>query len=372
MAEAEIDALVIGGGVIGLAVARALALSGMAVVIAEKAQQFGMETSSRNSEVIHAGIYYPPGSLKARLCLEGRDRLYAFCDARGVPYRRCGKFIVATRETQVPGLEKILANAQASGVTDLAWMDGAAVRALEPDIACERAIFSPSTGIIDSHAYMLALLGEAEAHGAILACQTEVTAIRRSGDHWAVHVAGDDGEPALTTARVINCAGLWASAVAGAIEGMDPAHVPVTRYAKGCYFSYVGATRFSHLIYPVPEPGGLGTHLTLDMARGARFGPDVEWIDTLDYEVPPERHATFLAAVRAFWPGVDSERLQPAYSGIRPKIAGPADPAADFRFDGPEVHGLPGVFNLFGIESPGLTASLAIAEHVRAMVEQAA
>lgn len=370
MAEAQVDALVIGGGVIGLAVARALALSGMDVVIAERAQQFGMETSSRNSEVIHAGIYYPPGSLKAQLCVEGRDRLYAFCEERGVAHRRCGKFIVATQESQVPGLEKILANARASGVDDLQWVDGDTVRALEPDILCERAILSPSTGIIDSHGYMMALLGEAEAHGAILACQTEVTAIRRDGSNWAIHVDGGD-EPALVARRVINCAGLWASAIAGLVEGMDKAHVPATRYAKGCYFSYTGSTRFRHLIYPVPEPGGLGTHLTLDMAGGARFGPDVEWIDTLDYEVPPSRHAKFLAAVRAFWPGVDPEKLQPAYSGIRPKISGPDDPAADFRFSAPDEHGVPGVFNLFGIESPGLTASLAIAEHVRALVEGA-
>lgn len=371
MAQAEVDALVVGGGVIGLAVARALALSGMEVVIAERAPQFGMETSSRNSEVIHAGIYYPPDSLKARFCVEGRDRLYAFCEERGVAHRRCGKFIVATQESQVPGLEAILANARASRVEDLQWVDGAAVRALEPDILCERAILSPSTGIIDSHAYMMALLGEAEAHGAILACQTDVTAIRRAGPDWAIHVDGGD-EPALAARRVINCAGLWASEMAMRVEGMDGAHVPVTRYAKGCYFSYAGATRFRHLIYPVPEPGGLGTHLTLDMAGGARFGPDVNWVDTLDYEVSPDRHAKFLAAVRLFWPGVDAERLQPAYAGIRPKISGPGDPAADFRFSAPDEHGLPGIFNLFGIESPGLTASLAIAEHVRALVEGAA
>lgn len=371
MADAQVDALVIGGGVIGLAVARALALAGMDVVIAERAQQFGMETSSRNSEVIHAGIYYPPGSLKAQLCVEGRDRLYAFCTERGVAHRRCGKFIVATKDAQVPGLEKILGNARASGVDDLEWVDGGAVRAMEPDILCERAILSPSTGIIDSHGYMMALLGEAEAHGAVLACHTDVTAIRRAGANWAIHVGGDE-VAALVARRVINCAGLWASETARLIEGMDGAFVPDTRYAKGCYFSYVGKTRFRHLIYPVPEPGGLGTHLTLDMAGGARFGPDVEWIDTLDYEVPPARHAKFLAAVRAFWPGVDPDKLQPAYAGVRPKIGGPEDPAADFRFSGPDEHGLPGVINLFGIESPGLTASLAIAEQVRRMVEGAA
>ncbi len=371
MADAQVDALVIGGGVIGLAVARALALAGMDVVIAERAQQFGMETSSRNSEVIHAGIYYPPGSLKAQMCIEGRDLLYAFCDARGVAHRRCGKFIVATKDAQVPGLEKILGNARASGVDDLQWVDGDAVRALEPDILCERAILSPSTGIIDSHGYMMALLGEAEAHGAVLACHTDVTAIRRSGANWAVHVGGDEA-PALVARRVINCAGLWASETARLVEGMDAASVPDTRYAKGCYFSYTGKTRFRHLIYSVPEPGGLGTHLTLDMAGGARFGPDVEWIDALDYEVPPSRHAKFLAAVRSFWPGVDPDKLQPAYAGVRPKIGGPEDPAADFRFSAPADHGVAGVFNLFGIESPGLTASLAIAGHVRNLVEGAA
>ncbi|MEO0031431.1 MAG: hypothetical protein RIS94_1189 [Pseudomonadota bacterium] len=368
MAEAQLDALVIGGGVIGLAVARALAMQGMETIIAERAAHFGMETSSRNSEVIHAGIYYAPGSLKARLCVAGRDALYDFCDSHGVPYRRSGKFIVATRTEQVPALDAILNNARASGVEDLAWMDGAAVRAAEPDILCERAIFSPSTGIIDSHAYMTALLGEAEAHGAVLACATRIGAIRRIPEGWAVYLEGED-EPALTTRRVINCAGLWASEVARAVEGMDERDIPATRYAKGCYFSYSGSTRFRHLIYPVPEPGGLGTHLTLDMGGGARFGPDVEWIDTLDYEVSPDRHARFLGAVRAFWPGVDPERLQPAYSGIRPKISGPGEPAADFRFSGPDEHGAPGVFHLYGIESPGLTASLAIAAHVRDMVE---
>lgn len=370
MEQDHVDVLVVGAGVVGLAVARALALAGMDVVIAERAAQPGMETSSRNSEVIHAGIYYTPGSLKARLCIEGRDALYAFCAERGVAHRRCGKFIVATAPSQVAGLDAILANARASGVDDLQWIDGAQVRREEPDILCERAIHSPSTGIIDSHGYMMALLGEAEAHGALLACQTDVTAIRRAGSNWAVHIDGGD-DPVLLARTIVNCAGLWASTVAGLVEGMDAAHVPVTRYAKGCYFSYAGATRFRHLIYPVPEPGGLGTHLTLDMAGGARFGPDVEWVDDLDYEVPAAGHSRFLAAVRAFWPGVDPDRLQPAYAGIRPKISGPGEPAADFALCGPDTHGLPGIFNLFGIESPGLTASLAIARHVREVVESA-
>jgi L-2-hydroxyglutarate oxidase LhgO len=338
-----VDALVIGAGVIGLAVARALAMAGMETVIAERGPQFGMETSSRNSEVIHAGIYYPPASFKARMCLEGRRVLYEFCEARGVPHRRCGKLVVATHGGQVGALESIMANAVASGVDDLAWLDGDGARAREPDIVCERAIFSPSTGIIDSHAYMLALLGETEAHGAILACNTEVNAIRPVAGGWAVHIAGV------------------------AIEGMPAAAVPVTRYAKGCYFSYGERTRFRHLVYPAPEPGGLGTHLTLDLAGAVRFGPDVEWIVAPDYGFPPDRHGSFLAAIRQFWPGVCPENLHPAYVGIRPKLAGPSETAADFRFDGPAEHGLPGVFHLFGIESPGLTSSLAIADHVRAM-----
>lgn len=368
MSEVQLDALVIGGGVIGLAVARALAMRGMETIIAEREPQLGMETSSRNSEVIHAGIYYPPASLKARLCLAGRNALYDFCDRHGVPHRRSGKFIVATRADQVQALETIMANAVASGVDDLVWMDGDVVRAAEPDILCEQAIFSPSTGVIDSHAYMMALLGEAEAHGALLACNTRITAIRRVREGWAVYVAGAS-EPALTTRRVINCAGLWASDFARAIEGMADEHIPATRYAKGCYFSYSGATRFRHLIYPVPEPGGLGTHLTLDMGGGARFGPDVEWVKELDYEVPPGRRDRFLAAVRAFWPAVDPALLQPAYAGIRPKLSGPGEPAADFRFSAPDEHGAPGIFHLYGIESPGLTASLAIADHVCELVE---
>lgn len=365
----EIDVLVIGGGVIGLAVGRALAMAGLETIIAERAGHFGSETSSRNSEVIHAGIYYPPGSFKAGMCLEGQGALYDFCDLAGVPYRRCGKFIVATQPAQVPAMEAIMANAVAAGAQGLEWRDGADVRSVEPDILCDCAIWSPRTGIIDSHAYMLALLGEAEAHGALLACNTDIGAIRRDGDSWAVYLTGDESEPVLRTRRVVNCGGLWASNIARCVDGLAPAHIPETRFAKGCYFTYAGRTNFTHLIYPVPEPGGLGTHLTLDLAGGARFGPDVEWVERPDYDVPSARAERFVEAIAAFWPGVEPARLQPGYAGVRPKLSAPGEPAADFLFSTPVEHGLPGIFNLFGIESPGLTASLAIARHVRDLVE---
>jgi L-2-hydroxyglutarate oxidase LhgO len=357
-----IDAVVVGAGVVGLAVARALALSGRETMVLEGEHHFGTWTSARNSEVIHAGIYYPKGSLKAELCVEGRERLYAFCAERGVPHRRCGKLIVAADESQFADLDKVEQAALGNGVDDLIRLTGEEARALEPEVACAAALLSPSTGIVDSHAYMLALLGEAEANGAMLVLDTRVERIERQDGVWAVWFEGAE-EPLLTRA-VVNSAGLEAQALAGRIERLDPAHVPSIHLAKGVYFTYSGRAPFKRLIYPVPEPGGLGTHLTLDLGGQAKFGPDVEWVEAVDYEVDPARQPKFEASIRRFWPGLDPDRLSSGYAGVRPKLSGPGQPAADFVISGPEAHGLEGLVNLFGIESPGLTASLAIAERV--------
>ena len=367
MSTLELDAIVIGAGVIGLAVARALALRGESVLVVERAGQFGSETSSRSSEVIHAGIYYAPGSLKARLCVEGREQLYAFCAAHGVPHRRCGKLIVAADPAQAEQLESLRANASECGVEDLQLLEIDEAHRLEPELACAAALLSPETGIIDSHAYMLALLGVAEAHGATLVCNTEVTGIRSTRGGWSIAIAGSD-EPVASARMIVNAAGLGAETVARQIEDFPGQHVPRLRFAKGSYFSYAGRAPFSHLVYPLPEPGGLGTHLTLDMAGRARFGPDVEWIDSIDYAVDPTRRDRVASAVRRYWPGVDPERLNADYAGIRPKLSGPGEPAADFLISGPREHGRPGIVNLFGVESPGITASLAIADEVARQV----
>jgi L-2-hydroxyglutarate oxidase LhgO len=371
MPTADFDVAVIGAGVIGLAVARALAVAGASVLVVERASHFGTETSSRNSEVIHAGIYYPPKSLKARLCLAGRELLYAFCAAHGVPHRRCGKLIVATGECQIRGLEKIREGAAACGVENLSLIDANEVARCEPAVSAVAALLSPDTGIIDSHAYMQALLGIAEAHGAILACRSTVTAIKPDAAGWAISIASEIGA-VLSARMIVNAAGLDADRVAHSIVGYPAQATPRLRYAKGSYFGYAGATPFSHLIYPLPEPGGLGTHLTLDMAGRARFGPDVEWVDTPDYQVDPAKRARFADAVRRFWPDADPDRLHPDYAGVRPKLSGPNEPAADFVISGPRDHGVRGVIHLFGIESPGLTASLAIADEVAGHWREAA
>ncbi|MGB8364138.1 MAG: NAD(P)/FAD-dependent oxidoreductase [Rhizomicrobium sp.] len=355
-----IDCVVVGAGVVGLAIARALALSGCEVLVLEGERHFGTWTSARNSEVIHAGIYYSQGSLKAELCVEGRDRLYAFCAARGVPHKRCGKLIVAADEGQCCELERIAAAARANGVSDLQELIGAAAKALEPHVACVAALLSPSTGIIDSHAYMLALLGEAEANGAQLVCDTHVEHLERIKGGWHVWFGGSD-EP-LAARCVVNSAGLAAQALAQKTDGLAAEFIPPLHLAKGIYLTYSGRAPFQHLIYPLPEAGGLGAHLTLDMAGQARFGPDVEWVDAIDYTVDLARQPQFEAAIRRLWPDADMSRLAPGYAGIRPKLSGPGEPAADFVISGPEQHGLEGLVNLFGIESPGLTASLAIAE----------
>lgn len=359
----RVQAIVVGAGVVGLAVGRALALAGHSPLIIDREDRFGTWTSSRNSEVIHAGIYYPPGSLKAQLCVAGRQQLYAFCERRGVPHRRLGKMIFAHEQNQLEVLDGIKRNAGDAGVADLVLLDRMQARELEPALNCAGALLSPSTGIVDSHAFMLALLGEAEAHGAMLVTGTRVDRIARRDGAWQVWT--DDSSEAVVSAPVlVNAAGLAAQELAAATEGLDSLSVPPVRYARGTYFTYSGAVPFCRLIYPVPEPGGLGTHLTFDIGGRARFGPDVEWIDAVDYTVDPARKTGFVAAARRIWPALDPEKLQPGYAGVRPKISCPGEPAADFVISGPADHGCAGLVNLFGIESPGLTAAMAIADAV--------
>ena len=368
--DESLDCVVVGAGVVGLAVARALALAGREVVVLEAAEGIGTGTSSRNSEVIHAGIYYPKGSLKARLCVQGKQALYAYCAERGVPHRRCGKLIVATEAAQLATLADIRAKAAANGVGDLTPLSRQEAQTLEPEIECVGALLSPSTGIIDSHAFMLALQGDAEHAGAVFAFHSRVARARVVDGGFGIEVqtlAPDQAleDTAMTTwqARtLINAAGLHAPDVAACIEGLDARHVPRAHYARGHYFTLSSRPRFQRLIYPVPQPGGLGVHLTLDLQGQARFGPDVQWVDAIDYTVDPKRADAFYAEVRRYWPALPDGALQPGYAGIRPKLAGPEAPNLDFRIDGPVQHGVPGLVNLLGIESPGLTASLAIGE----------
>jgi L-2-hydroxyglutarate oxidase LhgO len=362
-----IDTVVIGAGVVGLACAHSLARDGREVVVLERETAFGTGISARNSEVIHAGLYYPPGSLKARLCVEGRHRLYAWCEEHRVNHARCGKVVVASAAAQAPALRAIAERARANGVDDLRWIDSAELAALEPALAGHGALLSPSTGIVDSHGLMLSLLGDAERHGAMLALGSPVLEGRAEVDGIVLCVGGE-GATELKAKRVINAAGLDAPALGRAIAAPAAARAPHPHYARGVYFSYVGKAPFSHLIYPIPEPGGLGVHLTLDLGGQAKFGPDVEWIAAPDYTVDPARVERFVSAIRRWWPALDPERLQPGYAGVRPKIVGPGAPDADFRIDGPAVHGTPGLVHLYGIESPGLTAALAIGEHVAAML----
>jgi L-2-hydroxyglutarate oxidase LhgO len=355
-----VDCAVIGAGVIGLAVAREAARAGRDVVVIEAARRPGTVTSSRNSEVIHAGIYYPEGSLKACLCVEGRERLYRYCDEHGVLYRRLGKLVVATSDAQREGLGALARRARSNGVTDVVALDGAAARRLEPALACAAALLSPSTGIVDSHAYLTALEGDARDAGAVLAVASRVARGRVVAGGIELVVEGS--EPLSLTARsVFNCAGLDAARVAASIEGVPLTAIPRLRYCKGSYFRLAGRSPFSRLVYPMPEPGGLGVHLTLDLGGGVRFGPDVEWIDAIDYAVDASRADRFYPAIRHYWPGLPDGALVPDYAGIRPKVQGPDEPARDFIIEGPQEHGVAGLVNLFGIESPGLTASLAIA-----------
>ena len=364
----RIDTVIIGAGVIGLALARECALRGHETLILERAGRIGAGVSARSSEVIHAGIYYPKDSLKARLCVAGRERLYEFCARHGVGHRRCGKLIVAVGEAERAALDALAAGAAASGV-ELVTLSAREARALEPELACAAALHSPRTGIVDSQALMLALLGEAQAHGAILSTGSTVTRVLLGARGAQLGVNGC--EPAVCAGRLINCAGIAAPAVARLMEGLPHAErLPRTHYARGNYFALKGRAPFRHLIYPLPEPGGLGIHLTLDLAGAARFGPDVEWLGCEDYAVNPARAPQFEAAIRSWWPGLPRGALQPAYAAVRPRITGAGEPLADFRIEDAAVHGVPGLVNLFGIESPGLTASLALASEVAGRLER--
>jgi L-2-hydroxyglutarate oxidase LhgO len=362
-----VDCIVIGAGVVGLAIARELAQAGREVLILERESAIGTGVSSRNSEVIHAGLYYPPESLKARLCVEGREMLYRYLCERNLPHRRCGKLVVASDASQTAQLHSIKGNATQCGVADLEILDRYQTQALEPQLQCHAALFSPWSGIVDSRALMLSLLGDAERSGAVLALRSQVIRGKVANHQISLSVGGEDPIE-LVANTVVNAAGLFAQQVAHSI-GTDPALIPGQVLARGNYFSLSGTCPFSHLIYPVPEAGGLGIHLTLDLAGQAKFGPDVQWTDSLDYTVDDTRRDAFVERIKAYWPAVAATRLQPAYAGIRPKLEPVKGEAADFRIDGRKRHGTAGLVHLFGIESPGLTASLAIAAEVKRTLE---
>jgi L-2-hydroxyglutarate oxidase LhgO len=368
MTPEPVDCVVIGAGVVGLSVARALALSGRDVLVLEACSAIGTQTSSRNSEVIHAGMYYPVGSLKARLCLRGNALLYNYCAQRGIAHRRCGKFIVATAPVQLGQLETLRVRAVAHGITDLVLLNRTQARAAEPNLECAGALHSPSTGIIDSHGLMLSLLADLERAGGVLALNSALD--RAEYARGAIELIASDGTR-LSAKSVVNAAGLQAPALARRFAGLDSRNVPHAYFAKGNYFSLAGRSPFTRLIYPVPEAAGLGVHLTLDLGGQARFGPDVQWVDSPDdTQVQAERGDVFYAEVRKYWPALPDGALQPAYAGIRPKISGPDETARDFCIQGPNDHGVPGLVNLFGIESPGLTSCLAIGEYVEKLLSK--
>ena len=369
----RIDALVIGAGVVGLAVGRALARAGLQTIVAEAADGIGTGVSSRNSEVIHAGLYYTPGSHKARLCVRGKELLYELAASHGVPHAACGKLVVATDESQHAALAGLQQRAAANGVP-VQTLSAEQARALEPELHCTQALWSPSTGIVDSHALMLALQGDLERAGGQLALQSPVQgAVFRAGRPAVVRVGSEGDAFEIEAERVINAASLHACALALRFEGLDARHVPRPRFAKGSYFTLAGRTPFRHLVYPAPVDAWLGVHVTLDLGGRARFGPDLQWLDIerpedIDYRVEAERAQPFEAAIRRYWPGLPDGALQPGYSGVRPKIHGPGEAAPDFRIDGPALHGVAGLVNLFGVESPGLTSALAIGELVATLL----
>ncbi len=361
----RVDCVVIGAGVVGLAVARALALAGREVIVLEACSAIGTQTSARNSEVIHAGIYYPAGSLKAILCVQGKRLLYNYCRERHVAHQRLGKLIVATHPHQLDQLHAIRVKAQANGVDDLVLLSRAEAVALEPALLCSGALHSPSTGIVDSHALMLSFLGDVENAGGVLALNTPVDHVQIA--QHAIELVAKDGTHLLAK-TVVNAAGHGAPALTAKMSGFPVHCIPTPYYAKGSYFSFLGQSPFSRLIYPMPESAGLGVHLTLDMGGQARFGPDVQWVESPDdLALDATRGDAFYAEVRKYWPHLPDDALVPAYAGIRPKISGPGQVSSDFCIQGPQHHGIPGLVNLFGIESPGLTSSMAIGQHVAAM-----
>ncbi|WP_193172683.1 NAD(P)/FAD-dependent oxidoreductase [Nisaea nitritireducens] len=364
-----VDAVVIGAGVVGLAAARALAMAGREVIVLEQHDLIGSETSSRHSEVIHAGIYYPPGSLKADVCVRGKEMLYEYVESHGVPYKKLGKLIVATSEDQIPALQQIKERAEQNGVHDLEFLSHNEVTAREPDLRCVTALWSPSTGVIDSHSYMLALQGDLEEHGGMIAFLSPVEGGKVTEAGIELRVGGLHGMTIIAKTVVV-AAGLHSQSIMRTIEGFPSDAIPPQHFCKGNYYQLTGCSApFSSLIYPAPEAAGLGVHLTLDLGGQARFGPDVEWIDEINYDVDPRRSDSFYAAVRKYWPGLPDDSLTPAYSGIRPKIQAEGEPAVDYMIQGPADHGVEGLVNLYGIESPGLTSSLAIAEEVMGRLE---
>lgn len=361
------EVVVIGAGVVGLAIGRALAKRGFETLVLEQHSRPGQETTSRNSGVIHSGIYYPTGSLKARLCVRGRDLLYEYCDLRGIAHRRCGKLIVAG-ESQVAGLRALEERAIANGVTDLAWLDAAQVAKLEPDVRCAAALLSPSTGIVDVHELLITLLADLESAGGSLVLQSTLQRARCAENGIVIEVASDSSASELRCRWLVNCAGLGAMDLLARIEGYPAQRLRKAWYAKGNYFACQGVRPFRRLVYPMPNNAGLGIHATLDLDGTTRFGPDVEWVDGPDYRVDPARAASFYAAIREYWPTIPADSLQPAYAGVRPKLVGPGSAQADFEIEGPALHAVPGLISLLGIESPGLTSSLAIGELVAEQV----
>lgn len=362
------DAIVVGAGVVGLAVARALAHAGREVIVLERERLIGSHTSARNSEVIHAGIYYPKGSAKARLCVAGRRMLYDYAATHGVPHRRIGKIIVATEPGQEDALDGVAAAAAGNGVEEMRFLSRTELAAMEPALRASAGLFSGTTGIIDSHALMLSLQGEIEDAGGAIALETGFLGARPVAGGFEVEAVSGAERVTLGTGILVNAAGLFAGEVGGGIEGLTPPWRREVHYCKGNYFSVSGRVPFDHLIYPIPERDGLGVHLTIDMGGKGKFGPDTEWIESIDYSLDPRRGDGFYAAIRRYWPGLPEGALVPDYTGIRPKLAPAGGPATDFTIEGPERHGLPGLVSLYGIESPGLTSSLAIAEEVAGLL----